>query len=137
MSVSHTAAFRAQSDFAPEAKIKVGKSVWSDGVAGARLYEQVLSKYPGTIQKVLDMAAELKPPFTAKAVQGHLRWMFTGGQLEVDGTSFPVAPKVAKAPKPAKAEAPKVEPPKDEAKPEPKAEAKAKFKPRKKLSRAA
>ena len=49
--ISHTAAFRAQSDFAPEAKIKVGHCVWSDGVAGARLYAEVLSKHPGTSAK--------------------------------------------------------------------------------------
>jgi hypothetical protein len=134
MSISHTAAFRAQADFPPEAKIKVGKSVWSDGVAGARLYAEVLSKHPGTVGKAIALASELKDrPFTDKAVQGHLRWMYTGGQLEVDGMSYDVPVKAPKAPKPAKPEAPKAEPPKVEAKPE----AKAKFKPRKKLSRAA
>ena len=51
---------------------------------------------------------------------GHLKWIFTAGQLEVDGVSFPVAAKIAK---PAKPEAAKVEPPKDQAKPEPKAKA--------------
>ena len=104
--ISHTAAFRAQSDFAPEAKIKVGKSVWSDGVAGARLYSEVLSKHPSTVGNAIALASELKPPFTDKAVQGHLRWMYTAGQLEVDGKSYDVP---VKAPKPAKAEPAKVE----------------------------
>jgi hypothetical protein len=113
--VSHTAAFRAQAEFPVEAKIKVGASVWpSPETAGARLYELVLSKKPTTVQKVIDLAAELKVPFTAKQVQGHLRWLYTAGQLEVDGKSYtpktkePKAPKVAKvkAAKPPKAEAP-------------------------------
>jgi hypothetical protein len=128
--ISHTAAFRAQADFAPEAKIKVGKSVWSEGVAGARLYELVLSKHPGTIGKAIALASELKErPFTAKAVQGHLKWLYTAGELEVDGTSYVVQAK----PKPAKVEAPKAEPkpeaPKPEAqKPEPKFKPKVKAK---------
>ena len=35
----------------------------------------------------IDRAANLKEPFTAKQVQGHLRWMYTwgGGPLEIDG----------------------------------------------------
>jgi hypothetical protein len=100
--ISHTAAFKAQGDFALDSKIKVGGSVWSPDTAGARLYELVLSKKPTTVQKAIDLAAELKDsPFTAKQVMGHLRWLFTGGQLEVDGVSYTLpakAPKVAKAP---------------------------------------
>jgi hypothetical protein len=126
MSISHTAAFRAQADFPLEAKIKVGNNIWSPGVAGARLYEQVLSKSPPTIQKALDMAAALKEsPFTAKATMGHLRWLYSGGQLEVDGTSYDVP---VKAPKPAKVEAPKAEAKPEQQKPEPKFKAKVKAK---------
>jgi hypothetical protein len=113
MSVSHIAAFRAQADFAPESKIKVGQSVWSDGVAGDRLYKLVLSKKPSTVQKALDLASELKElPFTVKQVQGHLKWMYTAGELEVDGKSYVVQAK----PKATKAE------PKTKNKIEPKAE---------------
>jgi hypothetical protein len=110
--VSHTAVFRAQAEFPVEAKIKVGASVWpSPETAGSRLYEQVLSKKPTTVQKVIDLAAELKVPFTAKQVQGHLRWLYTAGELEVDGKSYTPKTKEPKAPK-AKA----VKPPKAEAK---------------------
>jgi hypothetical protein len=99
--ISHSAAFKAQSDFAPESKIKVGNDIWTPETAGARLYAEVLSKNPGTVQKVIDKAAALDPPFTSKQTQGHLRWLYTAGQLEVDGVSFtlPVKqPKAAKAP---------------------------------------
>ena len=109
---THIQAFRAQSDFAPEAKIKVGNNIWTPETAGARLYEQVLSKNPGSVQQVIDLAAKLDAPFTAKAVQGHLKWLFTGGQLSVNDRSFEVAAK----------------PVKPEAKPEPKAEKPAKAK---------
>jgi hypothetical protein len=44
--ISHYAAFKAQSDFAPEAKIKVGENIWNPETAGARLYAEVLSKKP-------------------------------------------------------------------------------------------
>jgi hypothetical protein len=108
--VSHVAAFRAQSDFPVESKIKVGASVWpTPKTAGARLYELVLSKKPSTVQKVIDAAAELKVPFTAKQVQGHLRWMFTAGELEVDGKSYTPKTKEPKAPKASKAKTPKPE----------------------------
>jgi hypothetical protein len=113
--VSHSAAFRAQEDFAPESKIKVGKSVWSEGVAGDRLFKQVLSKNPATVQKAIDKATALEPPFTVKQVMGHLRWLYTAGELEVDGKSYVVQAKPAKAAKKPKAKA--------EAKVEPKAAA--------------
>jgi hypothetical protein len=116
--ISHSAAFRAQPDLAVEAKIKVGKSVWSAGVAGDRLYTLVLSKNPGSVQKAIDKAASLDPPFTPKATMGHLKWLFTAGQLEVDGTSYQVPAKPAKEPK-----APKVKVAK-KVKAEPKAEPK-------------
>jgi hypothetical protein len=99
--VSHTSAFKLQKDFAPEAKLKVGNDIWTPETAGARLYAEVLSKNPGTVGKAIEKAATLDPAFTAKQVQGHLRWIYTAGQLEVDGVSFtlPVkAPKAAKAP---------------------------------------
>lgn len=105
MSISHTAAYRNQADFPVEAKItKVGKDIWSAETAGARLYELVLAKYPATVQKVLDLASKLDAPFSAKAVQGHLRWLYTGGELEVDGKSYIVPVKPTK-----KVEAPKAE----------------------------
>jgi hypothetical protein len=100
--ISHTAAFKAQSDFAPESKIKVGNDIWTPETAGARFYAEVLSKNPGTVQKVIDKAAALDPPFTVKQVQGHLRWLYTAGQLEVDGKSYIVPAKPTKEPKPAK-----------------------------------
>jgi hypothetical protein len=86
--ISHSAAFKAQSDFAPESKIKVGNDIWTPETAGARLYAEVLSKKPTTVQKAIDLAAALDPPFTSKQTQGHLRWLYTAGQLEVDGVSF-------------------------------------------------
>jgi hypothetical protein len=68
--------------------------------AGARLYSEVLSKNPATVQKAIDKAGGLDPPFTAKQIMGHLKWMYTAGELEVDGKSY--TPKT-KEPKPAKA----------------------------------
>jgi hypothetical protein len=121
--ISHTAAFKAQSDFAPESKIKVGNDIWTPETAGARLYAEVLSKNPGTVQKVIDKAAALDPPFTVKQVQGHLRWLYTAGQLEVDGKSYIVP---AKEPKAAKVPTAK----------EPAKEAKGKFKPKVKAAAA-
>jgi hypothetical protein len=125
--VSHSKAFAAQADLPVEAKIKVGKDIWTPGTHGARLYAEVLSKNPGTVQKAITMAAELKDaPFTPKAVQGHLRWIYTAGELAIDGTSYVVQAKPAK-PKAPKVEAPKVEP-KPEAKPAPKFTGKPKAK---------
>jgi hypothetical protein len=108
--VSHADAFKAQAEFPVEAKIKVGADIWSAETAGSRLYASVLSKKPATIQKAIDLASELKVPFTAKQVQGHLRWLYTAGQLEVDGKSYTPRTAPKKAPKPkaqpkAKAEA--------------------------------
>ena len=72
------------------------------GDCRARLYEQVLSKNPATVRKVIDLAAKLESPFTVKQIQGHLRWMDTAGELEVDGKSYAVPkakePKAAIAP---------------------------------------
>jgi hypothetical protein len=110
MSETHIQAFRAQKDFAPEAKLVVGESVWKSGVAGDRLYREVLAKKPSTVQAAIDKAAALAEPFTEKQVQGHLKWMFTAGRLEIDGKSFAVKAKAAKpkaepkAAKPTKAE---------------------------------
>ena len=112
--ISHAKAFRDQAEFAPESKLKIGSDIWTEGTAGSRLYEQVLSKHPGTVQKAIDKAATLDPPFTAKQVMGHLRWIYTAGELEVDGKSYVVQAK-AKEPKAAKA---KVAKPKDKAKAE-------------------
>ena len=95
-------AIRAQEDFALDAKLKIGNDTWTPETAGARFYEQVLSKKPTTVQKAIDLASELKEqPFTAKQVMGHLKWLFTTGELEVDGKSYTPntkEPKAAKAP---------------------------------------
>jgi hypothetical protein len=95
-------AIRAQEDFALDAKLKIGNDIWTPETAGARFYEQVLSKKPTTVQKAIDLASELKEqPFTAKQVMGHLKWLFTTGELEVDGKSYTPKtkePKAAKAP---------------------------------------
>jgi hypothetical protein len=118
--ISHANAFKAQSEFSVEAKIKIGQDIWSPETAGSRLYAEVLSKKPSTVGKALDLAAKLDPPFTAKQTMGHLRSIFTAGQLAVDGKSYvvqakpkakadPKPAKVAKVEKPAKAKA-KAEP---------------------------
>jgi hypothetical protein len=52
------------------------------------------------LQKAIEKAATLDPPFTVKQVMGHLKWMYTAGELEVDGESY-VVPATAKQPKPA------------------------------------
>jgi hypothetical protein len=114
--ISHAEAFRNQAEFSVEAKIKVGQDIWTEGTLGARLYELVLSKNPATVQKVIDKAATLEPPFTAKQVMGHLRWIYTAGELEVDGKRYVVQAKPAKEPKAAKVA--KVEKPKAKAKAE-------------------
>jgi hypothetical protein len=118
--ISHSKAFRDQPDLPAEAKIKVGQDIWTPGTHGSRLYAQVLSKNPATVAKVIALASELKDsPFTAKQTMGHLRWLFTSGELSVDGTSYVVQ---AKASKPAKPEPAKAEKPKAKVKIEPKAE---------------
>ena len=99
--ISHTAAFKAQKDFAPEAKLKVGSDIWTADTAGSRFYAQVLSKKPATVQKAIDLAAALDPAFTVKQVQGHLRWIYTAGELAVDDKTYTVPVKEPKA-KPAK-----------------------------------
>ena len=111
--VSHTSAFKAQSDFAPEAKLKIGSDIWTAETAGSRFYAQVLAQKPSTIQKVLDLASKLEQPITAKAAMAHLKWLYTDGQLEVDGVSYVVQAKTPKAAKATK---------------EPAKEAKGKFK---------
>ena len=98
----HEIAIRAQEDFALDAKLKIGNDIWTPETAGARFYEQVLSKKPTTVQKPIDLASELKEqPFIAKQVMGHLKWLFATGELEVDGKSYTPKtkePKAAKAP---------------------------------------
>jgi hypothetical protein len=131
--ITHIAAFRQQKDFAPEAKLVVhGDNQWKPNTSGFRFYEQVLAKKPATVQVCLDRAAKLDEPFTAKQVQGHLRWLYTAGEMEVDGKSFPVAPKIAKP----KAEAAKPEAAKVEPKAEPPKVTKGKFKAKTKVAAA-
>lgn len=108
MSVTHVQAARDTKDFAPEAKLKIGDNIWSEGCAGHRFYTEVLAQKPATVGKALDLAAKCEPAFTVKQVQAHLKWMYTanGGALEVDGKSYTVPAKPTKEPKPkAKAEA--------------------------------
>jgi hypothetical protein len=101
--ISHTQAFSQQADFAPEAKLKIGSDIWTPDTAGSRFYAQVLSQKPSTIAKVLALASELKESaFTPKQSMGHLKWLYTAGELEVDGKSYTPKtkePKAAKAPK--------------------------------------
>jgi hypothetical protein len=42
-------AIRAQEDFSLDAKLKIGNDIWTPETAGARFYEQVLSKKPTTV----------------------------------------------------------------------------------------
>jgi hypothetical protein len=87
----HIAAFRAQSAFPLESRLAVtGGNLWRPGTPGHRFYEEVLAQNPATVQEAIDKAAALAEPINAKAVQAHLRWMFTsaGGFLEVDGQRF-------------------------------------------------
>ena len=124
----HIQAWRAQPAFPAEAKLNIiGGNLWRPGTPAHRFYEEVLSQGPMSVQECIDKAGALAEPFTAKAVQGHLRWMFTanGAFLEVDGVRFvaPTTPvmgvekpvqeakvaKVAKTKKAKKAEAKEVE----------------------------
>ena len=120
--ISHSKAFAAQEPFALESKLKVGADVWTSGTHGSRLYAEVLSKNPSTVGNAIKKAASLSPPFTEKQVQGHIRWLFTAGELEVDGKSYTVQSKPKAAKVPAKVKV-KVEA-KVEAKPEAKIEPK-------------
>jgi len=90
----------------------IGGNSWRPGTPGHRFYEQVLSQAPATVGDAIAMAAALTEPFTAKQVQGHLRWIFTsaGGFLEVDGERFVSAPVAVAKPvkKPAEPVAKKV-----------------------------
>jgi hypothetical protein len=104
MALSHSAAFHKQAAFNHDSKIRVGRNVWREEQAGYRLYELVLSTQPATIAKDFILASELKQPFTPGQVMGHLKWIYTAGELEVDGKSYVVQAK----PEPTK---PKVEKP--------------------------
>jgi hypothetical protein len=106
--VTHIQAFRALEAFALEAKINVIGNPWRAGTPGFRFYEEVLAQGPATVGEAIAKAEALEEPFTAKAVQGHLRWLYTsaGGLLEVDGVKFvapekPVKVKAVKAEEPA------------------------------------
>ncbi len=102
----HIQAWRAQPAFAPEATLTViGGNLWRPGTPAHRFYEQVLGL--GTVQTVqecIDKAGSLAEPFTAKQVQGHLRWMYTanGAFLEVDGQRYSAPPSQTKEKKAAK-----------------------------------
>jgi hypothetical protein len=114
MALSHSAAFRKQASFNHDSKIKVGKNVWRKEQSGHRLYAEVLSKNPATVTEAFTLASELKQPFSPGQVMGHLKWLYTAGELEVDGKSYQVQakPKVEAKPEAAKAEPPKVKKPK-------------------------
>ena len=93
----HIQAWRAQPAFALEAKLNViGGNLWRPGTEANRFYEQVLAKAPATVGECIEKAGALAEPFTAKQVQGHLRWMFTanGAFLEVDGERFVLHPRL-------------------------------------------
>jgi hypothetical protein len=81
--VTHIQAFRALEAFAPEAKLNVIGNPWRDGTPGFRFYTEVLAQDPATVGDAIAKAEALEEPFTAKAVQGHLRWLYTsaGGLL--------------------------------------------------------
>ena len=90
----HIKAWREQPAFALEAKLNIiGGNLWRPGTRAHEFYEQVLTQKPATVGDCIDKAEALAEPFTAKQVQGHLRWLFTanGAFLEVDGERF-VAP---------------------------------------------
>lgn len=108
--LSHSAAFRKQASFPAEAKLRIGKNIWREEQAGSRLYAEVLSKNPATVQEAIALAGELKQPFTPGQVMGHLKWLYTAGELEVDGKSYVVAA-TQSAPQ-AKPTVAKAEPPK-------------------------
>jgi hypothetical protein len=102
----HVRAWRAQPAFAPEAKLNViGGNLWRPDTPSHRFYNEVLTKAPATVQECIDKAGALAEPFTAKAVQNMLRWMYTanGAFLEVDGERFAApAPVATVKPAPAK-----------------------------------
>ena len=51
----HHIAFMAQPAFAPEAKLNViGANMWRPGTPGHRLYEEVLSQNPVTVQECIN-----------------------------------------------------------------------------------
>ena len=68
--VSHTSAFKAQTDFAPEAKMKVGNDIWSAETAGSRFYAEVLSQNPA-LSKKSSISPQTGPAVYCKQVQGH------------------------------------------------------------------
>jgi hypothetical protein len=99
--VTHIQAFRAQEVFPLEAKLNVIGHTWREGTPGYRFYQEVLAQNPATVGECIGKAGSLAEPFSEKAVQGHLRWLYTsaGGLLEVDGVKF-ATPIVAEKPKP-------------------------------------
>jgi hypothetical protein len=110
--MTHIQSFRTQPAFAPESKLTaIGGNTWREGTPGFRFYTEVLMQGPATVGEAIEKAAALAEPFSEKAVQGHLRWMFTsaGELLEVDGQKFaePVKAEPVKVEKPKPVKAPK------------------------------
>jgi hypothetical protein len=74
MTKTHMSAARSLQDFAPEATLNVLGSCWTkpDG-AGAKFYENVLSKLPKTVGECVEWAVALEQPLKAREVQAHLK----------------------------------------------------------------
>jgi hypothetical protein len=73
-------------EFPPAAPLRLLKNVWREGVAGDQLYKRVLI-FSATVGDALERAAVERIPkaTTPHAVQGHLKWAFRHGGIEIDG----------------------------------------------------
>jgi len=73
-------------DFLPTARLRLLKNVWREGVPGDHFYKRVLV-FSATVGDVLRLAKQEEIPqaTTPRAVQGHLKWAFTHGGIEIDG----------------------------------------------------
>jgi len=78
-------------EFPPDAKLRLLKNVWKEGVAGDKLYKRILIR-SATVGDALRLAKQEKIPeaTTPTAVQKHLKWAFTHGGIEIDGKTWVV-----------------------------------------------
>jgi hypothetical protein len=93
--LGHWASVLSHPDFPESATLRRLNEVnpWQLGCPGYRLYEQVLRQNPPTVGETLRLAKEARidKASTPKAVQGHLKWLFTWREdpafpfLEIDG----------------------------------------------------
>jgi hypothetical protein len=78
-------------DFLPDATLRLVENVWwrSETSPGAKFCKQVLI-FSATVADALRLANEAKIPkaTTPKAVQGHLKWAFRHGGIEIDGKTW-------------------------------------------------